>query len=66
MLHFSPTPASLWIGIAALILAASLSLLAIKRSPRRKRTIALECLRMVAITAVVIMLWQPEWQKTLH
>ncbi len=66
MLHFSPTPASLWIGIAALILAASLSLLAIKRSPRRNRTIALECLRMVAITAVVIMLWQPEWQKTLH
>lgn len=66
MLHFSPTPASLWIGIAALILAALLSLLAIKRSPRRKRTIALECLRMVAITAVVIMLWQPEWQKTLH
>jgi hypothetical protein len=66
LLHFSPTPASLWIGIAALILAASLSLLAIKRSPRRNRTIALECLRMVAITAVVIMLWQPEWQKTLH
>ena len=66
MLHFSPTPASLWIGIAALFLAASLSLLAIKRSPRRNRTIALECLRMVAITAVVIMLWQPEWQKTLH
>jgi hypothetical protein len=66
LLHFSPTPASLWIGIAALFLAASLSLLAIKRSPRRNRTIALECLRMVAITAVVIMLWQPEWQKTLH
>jgi hypothetical protein len=66
LLHFSPTPASLWIGIAALILAASLSLLAIKRSLRRNRTIALECLRMVAITAVVMMLWQPEWQKTLH
>lgn len=66
MLHFSPTPASLWIGIAALILAASLSFLVIKRSLRRNRTIALECLRMVAITAVVIMLWQPEWQKTLH
>ena len=66
MLHFSPTPASLWIGIAALILAAWLSFLAIKRSQRRNRTIALECLRMVAITAVVIMLWQPEWQKTLH
>jgi hypothetical protein len=66
LLHFSPTPASLWIGIAALILAASLSFLAIKRSPRRKRTIALECLRMIAITAVVMMLWQPEWQKTLH
>jgi len=66
LLHFSPTPASLWIGIAALILAAWLSFLAIKRSQRRNRTIALECLRMVAITAVVIMLWQPEWQKTLH
>ncbi|MCX6845572.1 MAG: hypothetical protein NTU84_03225, partial [Verrucomicrobia bacterium] len=66
MLHFSPTLASLWIGIAALILAASLSLLAIKRSPRRNRTIALECLRMIVITAVVMMLWQPEWQKTLH
>jgi hypothetical protein len=66
LLHFSPTPASLWIGIAALILAASLSLLAIKRSPRRKRTIALECLRMIVITSVVMMLWQPEWQKTLH
>ena len=66
MLHFSPTPASLWIGIAALILAASLSFLAIKRSPRRNRTIALEALRLIAVTAVVIMLWQPEWQKTLH
>lgn len=66
LLHFSPTPASIWIGIATLILAASLSLLAIKRSPRRKRTIALECLRMIVITAVVMMLWQPEWQKTLH
>ena len=66
LLHFSPTPASIWIGIATLILAASLSLLAIKRSPRRKRTIALECLRMIVITTVVMMLWQPEWQKTLH
>ncbi|PAW71573.1 MAG: hypothetical protein B9S30_00445 [Verrucomicrobiia bacterium Tous-C5FEB] len=66
MLHFSPTPASLWIGIAALILAASLSFLAIKRSPRRNRTITLEALRLIAVTAVVIMLWQPEWQKTLH
>lgn len=66
MLHFSPTPASLWIGIAALILAASLSFLAIKRSPRRQRTITLEALRLIAVTAVVIMLWQPEWQKTLH
>jgi len=66
LLHFSPTPASLWIGIAALILAASLSFLAIKRSPRRNRTIALEALRLIAVTAVVIMLWQPEWQKTLH
>lgn len=66
MLHFSPTPASLWIGIAALILAASLSFLAIKRSPRRQRTIALEALRLIAVSMVVIMLWQPEWQKTLH
>jgi hypothetical protein len=66
LLHFSPTPASLWIGIAALILAASLSFLAIKRSPRRQRTITLEALRLIAVTAVVIMLWQPEWQKTLH
>ena len=66
MLQFSPTPASLWIGIAALILAASLSFLAIRRSSRRKRTIALEALRLIAVATVVIMLWQPEWQKTLH
>jgi hypothetical protein len=66
LLHFSPTPTSLWIGIIALILAASLSFLAIKRSPRRKRTILLESMRMIAITIVVILTWQPEWRKILN
>lgn len=66
MLHFSPTPANFWIGITALILAASLSFLAIKRSPRRQRAIVLESLRLIAVATVVIMLCQPEWQKTLH
>lgn len=66
MLHFSPTPASFWIGIVALILAAALSALAIVRSSHRKRSALLEGMRMLAITIVVVLLWQPEWQKILH
>jgi hypothetical protein len=66
LLHFSPTPTSLWIGITALILAAALSILAIARSPHRRRTTLLEGMRMLAIAMVVVLLWQPEWRKVLH
>ena len=66
MLHLSPTPLTLWIGIIALILVAVLSVISWKRSPHPKRTAALECLRFLSALAVVILLWQPEWLTTIH
>ncbi len=66
MLHFSPTPTSLWIGITALILVAALSSLTIARSSQRRRTTLLEGMRMLAIAMVVALLWQPEWQKIIQ
>ena len=66
MLHLSPTPLTLWIGIIALILIGALSILTWKRSPHRGRTAALEILRFLAATTVVLLLWQPEWRTTIH
>ena len=66
MLHLSPTPLTLWIGITALILVGVLSVISWKRSPHRGRTAALECLRFLSTLAVVILLWQPEWLTTMH
>ena len=66
MLHLSPTPLTLWIGIIALILVGVLSVISWKRSPHPKRTAALECLRFLSALAVVLLLWQPEWLTTLH
>ncbi len=66
MLHLSPTPVTLWIGILALILVAALSFLSWKRSAHRGRTAILEGLRLVATLAVVILLWQPEWRTVIH
>lgn len=66
MLHLSPTPVTLWIGIIALILIGTFSFLTWKRSPHRKRTGILEILRMVAALCVVLLLWQPEWLTVIH
>ena len=66
MLHLSPTPVTLWIGISAWTLIACLSLIIWRRSPHRGRTAALEILRLIAALAVVILLWQPEWSTRLH
>jgi hypothetical protein len=65
LLHLSPTPVTLWIGIIALLLIGTLSFLTWKRSPHRGRTAALEVLRMLAVIAVVILLWQPEWRTII-
>jgi hypothetical protein len=66
VLHFSPTPVTLWIGIIALILIGTFSFLTWRRSPHRKRTGILEVLRMVAALCVVLLLWQPEWLTVIH
>jgi hypothetical protein len=66
LLHLSPTPLTLWIGIIALILVGALSVISWRRSPHRGRTAALECLRFLSALAVVLLLWQPEWLTTLH
>ena len=66
MLHLSPTPLTLWIGIIALILVGVLSVISWKRSPHPKRTAALECLRFLSAVTVVLLLWQPEWLTTVH
>ena len=66
MLHLSPTPLTLWIGISALVLVAALCVISWKRSPHPRRTAVLECLRFLAALAVVLLLWQPEWLTTIH
>lgn len=66
MLHLSPTPITLWIGIIALIVVGVLSWTSWKRSPHRRRAAALESLRILATVVVVILLWQPEWRTTIH
>lgn len=66
MLHLNPTPLTLWLGIAALLIVGVLSFLSWKRSAHRRRTALLEVLRMLAAAAVVLLLWQPEWRTVLH
>jgi hypothetical protein len=66
MLHLTPTPITLWIGIIALLLIGGLAVFAWRRSPHRGRTAILESLRCLATLVVVILLWQPEWRTTLH
>ena len=66
MLHLSPTPLTLWLGIIALLVIGGLSFLTWKRSPHPRRTAVLEILRMIASIAVVILLWQPEWRTVVH
>jgi hypothetical protein len=66
LLHLSPTPVTLWIGIIAMILIGALSFLTWKRSPHRGRTAALEILRLLSALAVVILLCQPEWRTIIH
>ena len=64
MLHLSPTPVTLWIGIIALILIGWLCVVSWKRSPHPRLTAALEVLRFLTALIVVLLLWQPEWLTT--
>ena len=66
MLHLTPTPVTLWIGIIALMLMGAVSFLIWRRSPHRGRTAGLESLRMIATLSVVVLLWRPEWLTILH
>ncbi len=61
VLQLSPTPLTLWLGIIALLLVGVLSLLIWRRSPHPRRSGILECLRILAVSSVVFLLWQPEW-----
>ncbi len=66
MLHFSPTPLTLWLGIIALIIVAVLCVISWKRSPHPKRSALLEALRFLCALSVVLLLWQPEWLTIIH
>jgi hypothetical protein len=66
MLKLSPTPVTLWIGIIALIVVGTLSVLTWRRSPHPRRTAVLEMMRLAAALTVVILLWQPEWLTIIH
>lgn len=66
MLHLTPTPITLWIGIVTLVLIGVLAFVAWRRSPHPRRTAVLESCRFVAVLIVVILLWQPEWRTILH
>jgi len=64
--HISPTPLTLGIGIAAMLVVVSLAILSWRRSPHRGRTGVLESMRVLATLVVVILLWQPEWRTTIN
>lgn len=65
-LHLSPTPATLAIGLTALLAVGVLSFLSWKRGPHPRRTAILEMLRLLATVTVVVLLWKPEWRTVLH
>ena len=66
MLHLSPTPVTLTIGVLTLIAVAFLCFVSWKRSPHPKRTLFLEILRFLIAAVVVVLLWQPEWRTTIN
>ena len=65
-LHFSPTPITLTVGLLALAAMLWLAVLSWKRSPHKRRTAALESLRVLATLLVVLLLWKPEWLTITH
>jgi uncharacterized membrane protein len=66
MLHLSPTPLTLWLGIIALLAVVLLAVVSWRRSAHPRRAAVLETLRVLATLIVVILLWQPEWRTVLH
>ncbi len=65
-LHFSASLEIFITGIAAWCLVLLLCIIAWKRSLRPARTGFLEFIRLLCATAVVLLLWQPEWRKTVE
>lgn len=65
-LHFSPTPVTLGLGIAALIAMAVLCIISWRRNPHPGRTGVLEALRFLTTLAIVLLLWKPEWRTILN
>lgn len=65
-LHFSATFPIFIVGIVAWGLVLTLCIVAWRRSVRPARTGLLELLRLLCATAVVLLLWQPEWRKTVE
>ncbi|MEO0017564.1 MAG: hypothetical protein RLZZ522_847 [Verrucomicrobiota bacterium] len=66
MLHLSPTPLTLWLGILALLAVVMLSIVSWRRSVHPRRSAVLETCRVLATAVVVLLLWQPEWRTVLH
>ncbi|MFD0896077.1 hypothetical protein KBB96_01190 [Luteolibacter ambystomatis] len=65
-LHFSPTPVTLVVGVAALLAVIVLAVMSWNRSPHPRRTAFLEGLRVLATLIVVLLLWKPEWLTITH
>lgn len=65
-LIFTPTPVSLAISVAFVLVVAGLAFLAWKRSGFRTVTGLLEALRLLIATAIAITLNQPEWREVFQ
>ncbi len=65
-LQFSPTAATLTLGLAALAVIGLLCFLSWKRSPHPRRAAVLEALRFLCTLLVVLLLWKPEWRTIIH
>ncbi len=66
MLHLSPTPLTLWIGISGIAVTLVLCVISWRRSPHPLRSALLELLRLLAAVAAAVLLWQPEWRDVIH
>lgn len=65
-LHFSPTPATLAIGLVVLAAVIALAVISWRRSPHPVRTGLLEGLRVLITLLAVLLLWKPEWLTILN
>ena len=65
-LHFSADIPALVLGSTAAVIIGFLCVISYKRSPNKKRSFVLECLRFFIGLLVISLLWQSEWLTVIN